>query len=74
MSSDANEIANIAGTFYMISGAPIDLAVGSFFLYQLLVRVIPLVHSCSDFDTGSRGGARLQVSQYSSPARRSIAT
>ncbi|KAJ7794752.1 hypothetical protein B0H14DRAFT_3888596 [Mycena olivaceomarginata] len=36
MSSDANEIANIAGTFYMISGAPIDLAVGSFFLYQLL--------------------------------------
>jgi hypothetical protein len=42
MSSDADDIAFITSSIYFLTGAPFELIIGSFFLYQLLVRTLPL--------------------------------
>ncbi|KAG8815537.1 hypothetical protein FRC18_001456 [Serendipita sp. 400] len=36
MSNDANRVSNTAAALYMLYGAPLELVVGSIFLYQLL--------------------------------------
>ncbi|KAG8816885.1 hypothetical protein FRC17_000158 [Serendipita sp. 399] len=36
MSNDANRVSNTAASLYMLYGAPLELIVGSIFLYQLL--------------------------------------
>lgn len=38
MSGDAERIATIVNSMYFVYGAPLEFAIGSLFLYQLLVR------------------------------------